>query len=93
MCQVRTYDLIAITFDGKRKGVRLAITPTANNVIYANITLEAVTRVFGRVQFDDGRPATNALVGRRCRARAFGCERQFRIGRRSHRQPPDQRGH
>ena len=59
---VREYDLVAVSFDGKRKGVRLNITPTVGAVSYANITLEAVTRVFGRVQFDDGRPAPNALV-------------------------------
>lgn len=59
---VREYDLLAVTFDGKRKGARLQITPSANSVGYANITLESITRVFGRVQFDDGRAATNALV-------------------------------
>lgn len=59
---VKSYDLVAVTFDGKRKGVRRAVTPVDGTVIYANITLENITRVYGRVQFDDGRPAPNALV-------------------------------
>ena len=59
---VSSFDIVAVTFDGTRKGVRLAITPTANTITYANVTLEAATRVFGRVQFADGRAAPNALV-------------------------------
>jgi len=59
---IRSYDLVAVTFDGQRKGLRLSITPMAGLVTDVNITLESVTRVFGRVQFDDGRPAANALV-------------------------------
>ena len=59
---IQKLDLVAVTFDGKRKGVRREITPSPNTVSYINITLENVTRVYGRVQFDDGRPAPNALV-------------------------------
>ncbi len=60
--QGQAYDLVAVTFDGSRKGERSGITPVANAVTYANITLEAATSVYGRVQFANGLPATNALV-------------------------------
>ncbi len=59
---INPYDIVAVTFDGTRKGVRSGITPIGNQTVYDNITLQAATTVFGRVQFDDGRPATNALV-------------------------------
>lgn len=59
---INPYDIVAVTFDGTRKGIRAGITPIGNQTVYDNITLQAATTVFGRVQFDDGRPATNALV-------------------------------
>ena len=59
---VRAFDIVAVTFDGTRKGERLGITPTANGTTIANVTLDAATTVFGQVQFDDGSPVTNALV-------------------------------
>ncbi len=58
----RSYDVVAVSFDGQRKGVREAISASAGSVTFVNVTLEDVTRVFGRVQFDDGQPAPNALV-------------------------------
>ena len=59
---IKQLDVVAVTFDGTRQGVRLGVTPVANQITYANVTLQAATTVFGQVQFDDGRPATNALV-------------------------------
>jgi hypothetical protein len=59
---LRSYDLVAVTFDGRRKGVRHNITPALGQTVFASITLEDITRVYGRVQYEDGRPAPNALV-------------------------------
>ncbi len=59
---IRTLDVVAVTFDGSRKGVRTGINPVAGQPNYVNITLQAATTVFGQVLFDDGHPATNALV-------------------------------
>ncbi len=59
---VQPWDLVAITADHSTIGVRTTITPVANQVTYANITLQAATVVYGRVQFADGRPASGALV-------------------------------
>ena len=59
---IQTLDVVAVTFDGTRKGVRKGIAPVANATTYANVALEAATTVSGLVTFDDGRPATNALV-------------------------------
>ncbi len=59
---VRNYDVVAISFDGKRKGTRVGFTVVEGALSVANLALESTTVVFGRVQFDDGRPAPNALV-------------------------------
>jgi hypothetical protein len=59
---IRSLDVVAVNFDRTRKGVRKGIIPTANSPNYVNVTLQAATTVFGQVTFDDGRPATNALV-------------------------------
>lgn len=59
---IRTLDLVAINFDGTRKGVRTDINPSGDAPTFINITLEAATTVYGQVVYDDGRPATNALV-------------------------------
>ena len=58
----RAYDVVAISQDGRRKGVRAGYVVAADAVSVANISLEATTQLFGRVQFEDGRPAPNALV-------------------------------
>ncbi|HYG24635.1 MAG TPA: Ig-like domain-containing protein [Verrucomicrobiae bacterium] len=58
----RAFDIVAVSFDGQRKGVRRNFVVAPNSVSVANISLEATTVVFGRVQFDDGRPAPDALV-------------------------------
>ncbi|MBL9167133.1 MAG: carboxypeptidase regulatory-like domain-containing protein [Verrucomicrobiales bacterium] len=59
---LRSLDVVAVSFDGKRKGVRAGVVPQADVLTVVNVALEATTRVFGRVQFEDGRPAPNALV-------------------------------
>ncbi|MBK8001598.1 MAG: carboxypeptidase regulatory-like domain-containing protein [Verrucomicrobia bacterium] len=59
---VRNYDVVAISFDGKRKGVRRGFGVVEGAVSVVNVTMESTTLLFGRVQYDDGRPATNALV-------------------------------
>ncbi|HAV61010.1 MAG TPA: hypothetical protein DCY13_01425, partial [Verrucomicrobiales bacterium] len=56
------FDVIAISFDGRRKGVRKNIPIAADSTSVVNVTLESTTLLFGRVQFEDGRPAPNALV-------------------------------
>ncbi len=59
---VRSVDVVAVSFDGKRKGVRSAFTVVEGASSVVNVSLESTTQLFGRVQFDDGRPAANALV-------------------------------
>ncbi|MGA2656274.1 MAG: LamG-like jellyroll fold domain-containing protein [Verrucomicrobiota bacterium] len=59
---VKAFDIVAVTFDGTRKGERLNITPSPDAVTTANVTLDAATTVFGQVQFADGSPVANALV-------------------------------
>ncbi|MBI1176201.1 hypothetical protein GC207_02040, partial [bacterium] len=58
----QNFDVVAISFDGRRKGVRRNFTVMENTLSVVNISLEATTQLFGRVQFEDGRPAANALV-------------------------------
>jgi len=56
------FDIVAISQDGRRKGVRAGYAVLADALSVANLALEATTQLFGRVQFEDGRPAANALV-------------------------------
>ena len=56
------WDIVAITFDGRRKALRLGYSVIADATLVANLTLESTTQLLGRVQFEDGRPAANALV-------------------------------
>ncbi|MFM1943956.1 MAG: hypothetical protein RI897_2938 [Verrucomicrobiota bacterium] len=58
-----SYSVVAVSLDGKRKGVRESIDASPGVIAYVNIPLQSVTRVYGKVQFADGRPAVNALVG------------------------------
>jgi hypothetical protein len=58
----QTFDVVAITFDGRRKGVRRGFSVPVGATAVVNVSLESTTRLFGRVQFEDGRPASNALV-------------------------------
>ncbi len=57
-----TYDLAAVSFDGKRKGSRRNVQATLALDTQVNITLNGRTTVAGRVEFYNGAPATNALV-------------------------------
>lgn len=57
-----TYDVAAISFDGKRKGVRRNIQATLAIDGQVSITLNGTTTVSGRVEFFNGGPATNARV-------------------------------
>ncbi|HVV73445.1 MAG TPA: carboxypeptidase-like regulatory domain-containing protein, partial [Verrucomicrobiae bacterium] len=59
---VQSVDVVAVSFDGTRRGARLGIVPVGGQVTYVNVALQAATTAFGQVLFDDGRPATNALV-------------------------------
>ena len=56
------WDIVAVTFDGRRKALRLGYSVIADATLVANLTLESTTQLLGRVQFEDGRPAANALV-------------------------------
>ena len=57
-----TYDVAAVSFDGKRKGDRRDIQATLAVDRQVNITLNGRTTVSGRVEFFNGVAATNALV-------------------------------
>ncbi|MDH7501179.1 MAG: Ig-like domain-containing protein, partial [Verrucomicrobiota bacterium] len=59
---VGRYDVVALSFDGRRKGMRLGYFVQPNTVAVVDLALEGTTRIFGRVQFEDGRPAAGALV-------------------------------
>lgn len=58
----RPFDIVAISFDGRRKGTRIQYPVATAVTSVANLSLEATTQLLGRVQFEDGRPAANALV-------------------------------
>ncbi|MGO9201638.1 MAG: LamG-like jellyroll fold domain-containing protein [Limisphaerales bacterium] len=59
---IQVIDVAAVTFDGTRMGVHPGVSPVANTITYANVTLQAATTVSGQVTFDNGDPAPNALV-------------------------------
>ncbi len=58
-----TYDLVALSADGKRKGERRNILAAAGAVNTVNLTLQARATVMGRVETSTGIPVANALVG------------------------------
>jgi hypothetical protein len=60
---VNTYDLVAISADGKRKGERRDVIAVAGAVNTVNLTLQARATVTGRVETITGFPVANALVG------------------------------
>ena len=60
---VDTYDLVAISADGKRKGERRNIFAAAGAINTVNLTLQARATVTGRVETITGFPVANALVG------------------------------
>jgi len=59
---VQNWDVVAVSFDGRRKGLRSNYPVMPDTLSVVNVTLESTTLLFGRVQFEDGRPASNALV-------------------------------
>jgi hypothetical protein len=58
----RAIDVVAVSADGRRKGVRREINVLPDVLTYVNVFLEDVTRVFVQVQFDDGQRVPNAAV-------------------------------
>jgi len=56
------WDVVAVSSDRRRKGSRLNVILIPEVVNYVNIQLQGLTTVQGRVIFDDGRAAPNALV-------------------------------
>ncbi|HET6407449.1 MAG TPA: Ig-like domain-containing protein, partial [Chthoniobacteraceae bacterium] len=56
------YDLVAVSFDGKRKGQRLDISAPAGVTNFASIALQGFSVVIGRVETVRGIPVANALV-------------------------------
>lgn len=57
-----TYDVAAVSFDGKRKGDRRSIGASPGLETQVSISLNGRTTVSGRVEFSTGIAATNALV-------------------------------
>ncbi|MEO8425619.1 MAG: Ig-like domain-containing protein, partial [Verrucomicrobiota bacterium] len=57
-----TYDVAAVSFDGKRKGDRRGIQATLAIDTQVNIALNGRTTVSGRVEFFNGVSVANALV-------------------------------
>jgi hypothetical protein len=59
---VRIYDVMALSFDGRRAGFRRQVSPPSGGVAHANISLQSLATVIGRVEWSTGAPAANALV-------------------------------
>ncbi|HEU5123392.1 MAG TPA: carboxypeptidase regulatory-like domain-containing protein [Verrucomicrobiae bacterium] len=59
---VGTYQVIAISEDGRRKGERTGVSASANVVNYVNLALQGTSVVVGRVENSSGQPVANALV-------------------------------
>jgi hypothetical protein len=60
---VGTWDLVAASLDGRRRGERTDVASTAGVVNRVTITLQGRGTVRGRVEFANGQPVANALVG------------------------------
>ncbi|MCS7089100.1 MAG: carboxypeptidase-like regulatory domain-containing protein, partial [Limisphaera sp.] len=60
---VGSYDLVALSLDGRRKGERLDVQAVAGVVAQANLTLQNRATVRGRVETSTGAPVPNAIVG------------------------------
>jgi hypothetical protein len=58
-----TYDVVALSADGKRKGLRLDIASVVGATNTVNVTLQARAGVTGRVETSTGVAVPNALVG------------------------------
>src|SRR6185295_14097907 len=59
---VNTYDIVAVSFDGKRKGERRDVLASGGAVAQVNVALQGVSVVVGRVENSVGAPVANALV-------------------------------
>lgn len=59
----RTYDVVAVANDGRRRGDRRNVSAVAGATNFISIALQGFGVVVGRVEFSDGRPIRNALVG------------------------------
>jgi len=57
-----TYDVMAISLDGKRKGQRLDVFASAGVTNQVNIALQGLSVVIGRVQTPLGIPIENAII-------------------------------
>jgi hypothetical protein len=59
---VRIYDVVAVSFDGQRKGDRRDIGTSPNGIAQLNLTLQDFATVIGRVENSTGQAVPNALV-------------------------------
>ena len=59
---VDTWDLVAVSFDGKRKGERRDIQAVDGDTTQVNLSLQGRATVVGRVENSIGEPVPNALV-------------------------------
>lgn len=59
----RTYDVVAVANDGRRRGDRRNVSAGAGVTNFITVALQGFGVVVGRVEFSDGRPIHNALVG------------------------------
>ena len=57
-----TWDVLAISFDGKRKAIRRGIGAIAGVISHVNLTLQGLASVSGRVVTSAGVPVENAIV-------------------------------
>lgn len=58
----RTYDVVAVSLDGRRKGDRLDVVASSGAPTQITIALQSTAVVVGRVENSVGEPVTNALV-------------------------------
>src|SRR4030095_12471023 len=59
---IGSWDLVAISFDGRRRGERRDVGVAASSVGQVNVVLQGRTTVRGRVEFANGEPGGFALV-------------------------------
>jgi hypothetical protein len=59
---VRTYDVVAVSVDGRRKGERREIATSDGGVARVTVSLQGTARVVGRVETSTGQPVSDALV-------------------------------
>lgn len=54
--------LAAVSFDGRRAGIRTGVTVSSGATVVADLRLPGTARVIGRVELPNGTPVANALV-------------------------------